>query len=51
MSEPETQIHEDSDYANDPIVTATRNIPWLIPLCGAAMMFCLALVAVFMGAP
>jgi hypothetical protein len=34
---------------NDPIETSTRFIPWLIPLCGAVMIFLLAMVAVHFG--
>ena len=47
------EVAWEEDYADvdEDIVDATNRIPWLVPLCGAAMIFCLALVAVFFGAP
>lgn len=51
MADGEVAWEEDYGGADEDIVGATRRIPWLVPLCGAAMMFCLALVAVFFGAP
>ncbi|MCK9516332.1 MAG: hypothetical protein WCZ18_01575 [Ottowia sp.] len=50
----ESDVTWEEDHArgdDDGIVRSTRLIPWLVPLCGAAMIFCLALVAVFFGAP
>lgn len=49
----ESEIAWEDDYGevDEEIVSATRSIPWLVPLSGAAMIFCLALVAVFFGAP
>lgn len=51
MAETELEPAIDEDRSDDEVVTATKHIPWLIPLSGAVMIFCLALVAVFLGAP
>ena len=51
MADSDVAWEDDHPRDDDGIVEVTRNIPWLVPLCGAAMIFCLALVAVFFGAP
>ena len=51
MADGDVAWEEDYGEVDEDIADATRHIPWLVPLCGAAMIFCLALVAVFFGAP